>query len=232
MRQNDAKAIGYVRVSTQDQADEGVSLDAQREKVAAYCALHELVLLGIEADEGISGKRADNRPGLQRAMTKACEAGAVLVVYSLSRFARSTRDCIELADRIERCGANLASITEKLDTTSGMGRFFFRLMASLGELERDQISERTKLAMSHLRRRSKRISRRIPYGRDLADDGESLTRNEAEQAIIHRMKRERESGAGYHAIASRLNAESIQPKTGHHWYASSVRAVLLTAAKL
>ena len=60
-------AIGNVRVSTEEQATEGVSLEAQRAKVVAYCGLHGLVLAQTYADEGHSGKRADNRPGLQSA---------------------------------------------------------------------------------------------------------------------------------------------------------------------
>ena len=91
-------AIGYVRVSTEEQATEGVSLDAQRAKVLAYCGLHSLGLAQTYADEGLSGKRADNRPGLQSAITHACESRGVLVVHSLSRLARSTRDAIDIAE--------------------------------------------------------------------------------------------------------------------------------------
>ena len=80
-----ATAYGYVRVSTEEQAREGVSLDAQRAKVQQYCDLHGLALARVYADEGISGKRADNRPGLQDAITAACGGKGALVVYSLSR---------------------------------------------------------------------------------------------------------------------------------------------------
>jgi DNA invertase Pin-like site-specific DNA recombinase len=74
------------------------------------------------ADEGLSGKRADNRPGLQGAIAHACETHGVLVVYSLSRLARSTRDAIDIAERLAKCKADLVSITEKIDTTTSMGR--------------------------------------------------------------------------------------------------------------
>src|SRR5688572_19829638 len=158
MMRKSVAGVGYVRVSTSDQAVDGVSLDAQREKVVRYCELHGLELLETFADEGISGKRADNRPGLRSALELVCKQRGVLVVYSLSRLARSTRDCIHLAERLEKCGADVASITEKLDTTSSMGRFFFTLMAALGQLERDQVAERTVAAMAHLRRQQRRIS--------------------------------------------------------------------------
>ena len=82
------KAVGYLRVSTDQQALDGVSLDAQEAKVRDYCALHGLELVGQFTDAGLSGKRADNRAGLQSAIDAVCEIRRVLVVYSLSRLAR------------------------------------------------------------------------------------------------------------------------------------------------
>ena len=81
------EAIAYARVSTEEQARGGVSLDAQRAAARKYCDLHGLRLDRIYADEGISGNRADNRPELQEAIRAACSARGVLVVYSLSRLA-------------------------------------------------------------------------------------------------------------------------------------------------
>lgn len=225
------QAVGYIRVSTLDQATEGVSLADQREKINAYCALHGLELLAVHADEGISGKRADNRPGLQRALVEVCKRKAVLVVYSLSRLARSTRDCIGLSERLEKCGADIASITEKLDTTSSMGRFFFTLMSALGELERHQIGERTKAAMGHMRRQGRRISRHVPYGHDLDADGKTLVVNAGERARITAMQRARAAGKSYQSIAATLNDEGVAPKSGRAWYASAVRSVLTRAGR-
>jgi site-specific DNA recombinase len=228
------KAIGYVRVSTTEQAEEGVSLDAQREKIKAYAALHGLELVTIWADEGLSGSRADNRPGLQKALDQVCKQKAILVVYSLSRLARSTRDCITMSDRLGRAGADLASITEKIDTTSSMGRFFFTLMAALAQLERDQISERTTSGMGHLRKLGRRISCHVPYGFDVAGgvkvkdggDGEKLQPNAAEQATIESMGKQRGKGRTFQQIADHLNANSVPSKSGGKWYASAVRSVL------
>jgi len=215
-------AIGYVRVSTEDQAREGISLEAQREKVRAYADLHGLTLDRIYADEGISGKRADNRPGLQRALKAVCKAKGVLVVYSLSRLARSTRDAIDITEQLDGCGADLASITEKVDTTSSMGRFFFRLMASLGELERDQVSERTTAAMAHKRQQGQRISRHIPFGFNLGPDGRQLVRNAREQRVIQRIIDQRSEGDSYRAIAERLNRRRVKTKNGGRWHAKVI----------
>lgn len=228
---SNVKAFGYVRVSTEGQVEEGVSLAAQREKIAAYCSLHGLELVAVEGDEGLSGRRADNRPALQRALTAACKAKGVLVVYSLSRLARSTRDCIDIAERLKRSGAGLASITEKLDTASAMGEFFFTLMAALGQLERGQVSERTRGVMGHLRRQGRRISGIVPYGYD-ADGGGGLVENPAELAVVERIaSMRRDGGLSFQAIANSLNDGGVRPKAGGQWYGSAVRSVMLTAGR-
>lgn len=145
-------AIGYLRVSTAGQVEDGVSLDAQRAKVEAWALANDYTLLGVQVDAGLSGGRADNRPGLQRAIAEACRQKAALVVYSLSRLARSTRDTLAIGEQLDRAGADLVSLSEKIDTTSAAGKMVFRMLAVLSEFERDQISERTKSALQHMLR--------------------------------------------------------------------------------
>ena len=123
---------------------------------------------------------------------------------------------------MDRCGADLASITEKIDTTSGMGRFFFRLMASLGELERDQVSERTKAAMAHKRAQGQRISRFIPYGYRLGKDGTTLAKQAGEQRVVKRIIQLRENGNSYNGIAAELNRSKLKSRSGGKWYANTI----------
>lgn len=229
-RQRLRSAIGYVRVSTSDQAEDGVSLHVQRERIAAYAAAHGLGLAEVFADEGLSAKRGSKRPGLEKAMREVCKTRGLLIVFSLSRFARSTHDAIVLVERLEKCQADLASITESIDTTSAMGRFVFRLFASLGELERDQVSERTRAAMQHQRQRGRRISGRVPYGYDLRDDGQ-LVRNRREQRHLQKIVRWRMEGLSMRAIAERLNAKGIPAKQGGQWVVSGVQSVLRRASR-
>ena len=94
------QAVAYVRVSTPGQRDEGVSLDAQRAKITAWCEVMGYELVTTYADEGISGHSMDKRPGLQQAIDDACTRGGVLVVYSLSRLARNTRETLELGETV------------------------------------------------------------------------------------------------------------------------------------
>jgi len=226
MRNNPRTAIGYIRVSTDGQALNGVSLADQRARIRAYCEAHGYELAGIEVDAGLSGKRADNRPGLQAALERVCECEGVLVVTKLDRLARSTMDAIKMAKRIDACGADLASIGEQIDTASAMGRFVFRLMASLGELEREQIRERTLSALQHNRAEGKKLGGHMPLGFDLADDGHTLIENRAEQAAIERMRELRAQGLGYLRIANTLQAEGFTPKRAKRWSAQTCHRVL------
>ena len=86
------QVVGYCRVSTVDQATEGVSLAAQRARIEAWCTAHDHELVTVHEDRGLSGGRLDNRAGLLAALDDVCQRRGVLAVYSLSRMARSTRD--------------------------------------------------------------------------------------------------------------------------------------------
>src|SRR5438128_1777657 len=157
-------AVGYVRVSTEVQAAEGVSLEAQRGRIEAWCIANGYELAGLHVDAGISGKRADNRPGLQEAIREVCRhRGSALVVYSLSRLARSVKNTLEIAGRLDRHGADLVSLSEKIDTTSAAGRMVFRMLAVLAEFERDLCGERTKAALSLKKHRGECVGE-VPLG--------------------------------------------------------------------
>lgn len=126
------KVIGYVRVSTEGQATEGVSLDAQEKKIRAWAELKGVSEVEIFIDAGVSGCSADNREAPQDAL-RAIAEGDALVVYSLSRLARSTKDTLEIADRLDRLGADLVSLSENIDTTTAAGKMVFRILAVLSE---------------------------------------------------------------------------------------------------
>ena len=197
------EAFAYVRVSTAQQATDGVSLEAQRTRIQAWCDANGYRLATVHTDAGISGKRADNRPALQQALTAVCERrGSALIVYSLSRVARSTKDAIAIAERLEKSGADLVSLSERIDTTTAAGKMMFRLLSVLAEFERDLISERTTMAMAVKRANGQRISGRLPFGFDLADDGIALVANDAEQATIRIIQDMRAAGKTIPKIAA------------------------------
>ena len=222
-------AIAYIRVSTAGQADDGVSLDAQRERVAAWCLANDCELAEVFTDAGLSGSRADNRPALQQAL-EACGAGSVLVCYSLSRLARSTKDTLAIAERLERSGADLVSLTEKIDTTTAAGKMVFRMLAVLSEFERDLVSERTISAMDHKRNQGELVGK-VPFGFDLAADGVKLIPNSNEQRAIEIIGELRTAGQSLRAIAAELTRRSIPTKEGNPaWTHTAVNRIVKRAA--
>ncbi|MCH7922445.1 MAG: recombinase family protein [Nitrospinae bacterium] len=221
------KAIGYIRVSTVGQAEDGVSLDAQRQKIEAWATANGAELLDVFSDNGVSGSRRD-RPGLVRAIAAVKERKAALVVYSLSRFSRSTKDTLSLAETLEHAGADLVSLSERIDTTTAAGKMVFRMLAVLNEFERDQVSERTRAALSYKRSLGQKTGGLVPYGFQADADG-MLSKDPAEQKTVSRILELRGSGLNYSAIARRLNALSHRTKMGRKWFPQTVKNVVLAA---
>lgn len=223
---NRTRVIGYVRVSTEDQAEGGVSLAAQRRRVEAYAAAHDLDLVAVEADEGLSAKRLANRPALQRALERLRRREADgLVAVKLDRLSRTTRDVLDLVARAEREGWALHSIEERLDTSSPHGRFVVTVLAALAQMEREQIGARTRSAMAELRRQGRRASRFAPFGHRFTDG--LVVPDEGEQLILARMVAMAAEGLGPRRIANTLNRAGLaNPRTGRVWHYGSVRAIL------
>jgi site-specific DNA recombinase len=216
------KAIGYIRVSTIDQAQEGVSLSAQRARIKAWATVNEFELVAIHEDAGISGATMGKRPALQQAL-KAAGKGCALVAYSLSRLARSTRDMLQIAEQLERQGADLVSLTEKIDTTSAAGRMVFRMLAVLAEFERDLVGERTAAALAHKKSKGEVYCGPVFGFRCV---GGKLIEIPDERKAIAAIGRMRKRGLPYRDIAAKLNAGGIEGKRGGQWHASTVRYLL------
>jgi DNA invertase Pin-like site-specific DNA recombinase len=185
-------------------------------------------------DKDLSAARADNRPGLQSAITAACKPKAVLLVYSLSRLARCTRDAIDLAASLSAAGADLAVIQENVNTRSPMGRFVFILFSALAELEREKVAERTSAAVLRHQAKGRRMTRpdRCPFGwRPDPADPARLIEDAEEQAPIRRIREERRYGRGLREIARRLDLAGVACRGGR-WSHATVRSVLLRSLQL
>jgi DNA invertase Pin-like site-specific DNA recombinase len=205
-------AIGYIRVSTSMQAEDGQSLDAQRAKIEAWASLNDYALKTVHVDAGISGKRIKNRPGLQAALAD-CGKGDALVVYSLSRLSRSIRDTLDISDHLAKSGADLVSLSEKIDTTSAAGKMVFRMLSVMAQFESDQISERVTFGMQHKKAQGGRVGT-IPFGYGLGDDGDTLIEDAAEQEIIAAIHEYRDAGFSLRAIVARLDERGFKARTG------------------
>ena len=227
-------AIIYARFSPRPNAEECDSVEKQIERCRAYCVGQGYEVVFERFDKDLSGGRADNRPGLQEAISLACQWKAVLCVYSLSRLARCTKDAIDLAERLNAAGADLAVIQENVNTRSPMGRFIFTLFSALAQLEREQIAERTSSAMLRHQAEGRRMTRadRCPFGwRPDPADQDQLIEDAEEQEAIARIRQERQRGRGLREIARRLDDAGIGCR-GRLWSHSAVRSVLQRAGQL
>ena len=221
------RAIGYCRVSTEQQASEGVSLAAQRAGIDAWGEANNYAIVTIYEDRGLSAASMTRREGLHAAL-QATTKGMALVTYSISRLSRSTQDMLAIAKRLEKQGADLVSLTEKIDTTSAAGRMVFRLLSVLAEFERDQISERTTTALRH-KQRIGEIYGPVPFGYHAIEG--RLVEAPAETRVVGDLLRMRQAGASLRTCADHLNRCGVATKQGGRvWHASSVREVLLRQA--
>ncbi len=215
--------MGYVRVSTNEQASSGLGLDAQRRAIAAYAELYGLEIVEVIADEGLSASTL-RRAGLERvrAMLAAGSVAGVLVA-KLDRLTRSVQDLGELVDRHFRDGsARLVSVADHIDTTSASGRLVLHVLASVSQWEREAIGERTSAAMASLRSQG-RSTGTAPYGQ--RSDGGVLVPDDAEQAVIAEILALDADGLSTPKIAARLN-ELSRPARGAKWYQPAVWRIL------
>ena len=222
-----AKAIGYARVSTDEQAREGVSLAAQRSRIRAYAEAKDLNLVDVLSDDGVTGKTLE-RPGL-REMMRRCEQGEIahVVVWKLDRLTRTTRHLLSLVEDLFLARqVELHSVSESLDTSSPHGRFVLTLFGGLAELERGQIAERTKGAMAYKRQLMQPTSH-PPLGFRSTGSKERMVAVPDELAIVRRILEFWRRGSSYGRIAAEMNAEAVPTKRGARWYASTVRGIVL-----
>lgn len=226
------KVVGYVRVSTVDQAEEGVSLPAQRAKLEAYALAMDLDLVAIHEDAGVSAKTLD-RPGLSAALA-ALDAGkaSAILVLKLDRLTRSVADLGTLLDRYFATRFDLLSVSDSVDTRTAGGRLVLNVLVSVAQWEREAIAERTKLALHHLRdHQGVRLgAEALGWKRTDAKDGEGrrvVEEDQAELATVQRIRFLRRRGLSLRAICTQLAEEKRQTKRGGKWTAKVVRSVLM-----
>lgn len=217
------RAICYLRVSTREQAEEGVSLGAQEEKTRAYCIARGWECVRVIADEGLSGSTLD-RPGLQEALA-LCRRHEVdvLVVLKLDRLTRSVKDLGALLDGVfhPKRGADFASVSDNFDTSTANGRLVLNILASVAQWEREIIVERTTDALAHKKANGRR-SGQVPFGFTLGEDGDQLLPVAGELEIIDELRARRDAGETLKSIADDLNTRGVPTKNGGRWWPATV----------
>lgn len=212
----DERVVGYIRVSTDEQAASGAGLDAQRAAIVAEAKRRGWHLFEMIEDTGYSGKSL-RRPGIAAALDALAHKRAdTLVVAKLDRLSRSMLDFAGLMDRATREHWTLVALDVGVDTTTPSGEAMANMMATFAQFERRLIAQRTRDALAQKRLAGVRLGR----PRQLSTE------------VLRRIVTARQEGLTLAAIADRLNAEAIPTaQGGKRWYASTVSKVLQTAGR-
>ena len=208
------KAVGYIRVSTEKQADHGISLDAQKAKLDAYAALYDIELVEVIVDAGVSAKTLQ-RPGLQRALAMLDKGQAdALLVAKLDRLTRSVKDLGTLVERYFSSDAfTLLSVADSIDTRTAAGRLVLNVLGSVAQWERETISERTTDALHHIKRQGRKTGGDVPYGFTAAADG-TLVADVEEQAMLEAIRTARQRGYSQRQVVAELASQGFTTRKG------------------
>jgi len=213
--------IGYVRVSSEEQAASGLSIAAQVDRIRAYCAAREWTLAGIVTDAGESARTLD-RPGMAKVreiMRERLVDGVVAV--KLDRLTRSVRDLHALLQLSGDTGVALVSVSESMDTSNAAGRLMLNMLGAIAEWEREVIAERTVAALAVKRARGERVSRYAPMGA-----GMSIQAAHEREAMAE-VERMLEAGApSLRSIAATLAEHGYRNRAGGRYHPSAVKRIV------
>ena len=222
------RAVGYCRVSSQDQLD-GTSLEDQVKRISGYAASKNINLIHTYTEAETSrttfAVRAQ-RTGLAREI----ERGTIkaVIVYKLDRAFRDTVDCLQTVDEWEDLGIALHIVNlggNSIDVTTPSGRFMLTVLAAAAEMERETIRERCETGREVRRQQGKRIGE-IPFGYDLDPHNNDLIPNASEQLVIQQIRDLRAEGMGTTRIATLLRKQSVPTKKGGQWTAQTVQKII------
>jgi site-specific DNA recombinase len=216
----------YIRVSTQLQAEEGFSLEAQQERLEAYCIAQgwHVCAEHIYIDAGVSGKTSD-RPAYQ-AMLQAAQAGQIqrIVAMKLDRMARNVRDFLATVDHLRAWHCDLVLVKESFDTSTPHGRFALTMFAAMAELEASTITERVMSGKQQKASTGGYNGSRCPLG--YVYEAGQFDVVEEQAAIVRRVFAMFLAGQAMGAIAGAMNESQTPTSRGGQWYASTVRTIL------
>ncbi len=222
----DAKLIRaaiYTRVSTEDQAKEGFSLDAQLDKLRSYCKARDWEIGGEYIDDGYSG-RYIKRPAYKR-MMEEMDKWDVLLVIKMDRIHRNSKNFMLMMEELKKNEKEFVSMTESLDTSTAMGRFVMDIIQRIAQLESEQIGERVYIGMEQKARINGGVlGFNIPYGYDYTDGKLEINKNES--SVVKDIYSWYLEGKSLGKIAKMLNSSEIPTKRGGLWAKKTISAIL------
>lgn len=217
----------YIRVSTEDQAKDGFSIHAQREKLTKYAEANDWDIFDYYVDDGISGKNLEGRPEVTR-LLKDIEDGKInnILIYKLDRLTRSVRDLIYLIELFEKHNCTFNSQTEKIDTSNAVGRMFVKIIGIFAEFERENLAERVSFGYEQKTREGNYTNTNGVYGYDYIVGEKKLVVNDFEKELVNRIFDLYIDGKSYFKIAHQFNQENIPTKRGGHWASSTIKSII------
>lgn len=220
----------YIRVSTQEQAVEGHSIEAQEARAREYAERMGYEVVYVYIDEGVSGKSTKHRKAFLNMMANARMGNFDLVIiWKLTRLGRNMLDILKTVEEFIKLGIELFSISENFDISTSSGKLMLQLLGSFGEFERNQISENVIMAMMSLVRDQKRYAggRRLGYVSGLDDDGRKQLIIEPEEAkIVQLIYAKFLGGDEFRTIANYLNRQGYQTLKKNKFTPTAVRDIL------
>ncbi|MDD3398988.1 MAG: recombinase family protein [Candidatus Methanomethylophilaceae archaeon] len=217
------KAAIYARVSTEDQAREGFSLDAQLDMLRAYCEAQGHTVVKEYVDDGYSGRNI-RRPAYMQMMAEM-EEWDVLMVIKMDRIHRNSKNFMIMMEELDCKGKGFSSTTESLDTSNAIGRFVVDMIQRLAQLESEQIGERTYVGLREKAESAQGLlGFRPPYGYKVTDQGLEIVPEES--SVVRRMFEMYRDGSTYDMIAYTLNREQLRTRSESIWTVYNVRNIL------
>jgi len=201
---------GYVRVSTQSQADDGLSLDAQQRQIEGYAMMHGMKLDHIFIERAVSGAKPFEQRPQGKLLSEAITGGDVVICSKLDRLFRSARDALVVTDefKTKQCSLHLLDLGGDV-SANGISKMFFTIVASFAEFERDRIAERISDVKANEKKQGRFIGGSRPFGYQVNEDG-SLVQDASEQKMIDLARQLRSKNKSFRAIADQITSQGIK----------------------
>lgn len=225
----------YCRVSTDEQAEFGYSIDEQKRLLEEWCKANDYIIYKCYSDRGISGKNIKDRPALKELLSDA-KAGKfdMVISWKINRVSRKLEDVLKIVNLLEKNNITFKSYSEPFETDTPAGRMQFQMMALIGEFERGTIAQNVKMGMIAKAKSGNWCGGRV-LGYDLVPNNSpeeekkgknKLEINEKEVEIVRFIFNEYRKGKGYKAITNKMNKLGYKTKKGNNFSVGSIRDIL------